>query len=232
MFRAVEASVAHLDDVGSSCGEGMLKAEIEIETGIVVALGDEAALGVVDGDERIDVLAEPIADRLEADALPGGDLDGKAVHRRLAESAPERDGQRHLGRHTIARRFARCSHGQIVDEAQKRIAQPVHRRDANAADANRSVGSDSHIEDGTSRRRIPDRRGLDCTRFGGRLDPEAERLCRSPSRQRRTSRRLAAFERRRFQVFDEAPTWQIAGNGPERTSRIRPKTIELTWRGM
>ncbi len=96
--RAVEARITHLDDVPTGLCECLLKAAVEVQTRIVVALGDETAFRVADGDQRIDVLAEPIADRLEADALAGSNVDGVAIHGRLAEPAPQRDRQRHLRR--------------------------------------------------------------------------------------------------------------------------------------
>ncbi len=103
------ASIAHFDGVCSGGSELMLESAVEIQARIVVMLGDDTASGIANGDERIDILAQPIAHRLKADALAGRDVDGKAIDSRLAESTPECRGKCRPG---IG--FGR-PHGQIVD---------------------------------------------------------------------------------------------------------------------
>ena len=66
---AVVTGVAQLDGVGAGLREAVLEAAVEVQAGVVVALGDDAALRVADDDQWIDLLAEAIADRLETDAL-------------------------------------------------------------------------------------------------------------------------------------------------------------------
>ena len=88
VFVTVEACVAHLDGVRARLGEAVLEPAVEVQAGVVVALGDEAAAGVADGQERVDVLAEAVADHLEADTLAGLDLDGETVaYAALADTA-------------------------------------------------------------------------------------------------------------------------------------------------
>ena len=80
--------VAHFDDISPRLDERVFEAKIEVQARVIVALGDDAPPGIADGDERIDILAESVADRLEADTLTRGHVDGEAIHRRLAEMPP------------------------------------------------------------------------------------------------------------------------------------------------
>ena len=132
----------------------MLESAIEVQARIVVALGHDTAPAISNGHERIDVLAQPIADRLEADALPGRNIEGETIHRGLAEASPQGHGQRDLRRRVL--RIGGRTHGQILDKHQGSIAQPVDRRQPQPANADWGVGRDRDIEHRPARRRLAD----------------------------------------------------------------------------
>jgi len=184
--------VAHLDEVRPRLREAMLEPAVEVQARIVVAFGDDPVLIVADDDERIDLLAEAVADDLEADALAGRHVDGEAVHLRLAEATPQRRGQCHLSR--SLRRVRSCSRRQVVDQAQARIAQPVAARDSQAEEANGSIGRHRHVEAALD--------GLRLQRSHRQRRPDVEEV-RQPRADGCQARRLAALEHGRVEALDE-----------------------------
>ena len=199
VLRAVVAGIAHLDGVRSRVREDMLEAAIEVQAGVVVALRNEAAAGVADRHERIGVRAEAIGDRLEADALPGGHVDGEAIHLRLAERAPQRRRQRRLapglcrpvgagrtGRSSIRNRWALLSPPTVATRT------PQTPTGASAATVTSKTACPSS----------PPATGVAWTLPAGKRGPQIERLVQVGADEGH-ARGLAALGHGRSDVFDE-----------------------------
>src|SRR6185437_9805371 len=88
MRRAVIACVAHLNEIRAGRREDMLKTTIDVQTRIVVALGNPATARIAQRHQRIDVCTETIADDLERNTLAGHHVNGEAINFGLAEAAP------------------------------------------------------------------------------------------------------------------------------------------------
>src|SRR5947209_7552890 len=113
---ALIAQVAHLGRVSARVGELMLKTAIEIQTGIVVAFGDNSAASIADDEDGIDLLAEAIADDFKANALACLHRERETIRLCLAESSPECAGR--IDSRRLLRGIRPTADRQVIDQAQ------------------------------------------------------------------------------------------------------------------
>src|SRR5258708_34513330 len=97
----------------------MFKSTIEIKAHIIVVLGDEPTPRVANRNQRIDFLAQAVADNLKADTLPCFDINGKSGDGRLADLSPQGKRQLHFSRPPT--RSRRGPHGQAAVQAKMNI---------------------------------------------------------------------------------------------------------------
>ena len=228
MIRASESRVGDLDRVPPGLLERLGEAAVEDQADIIVALGDPPALGVLDGDDRIEVLAQPAADDLECHALTGFHIDGVPVE--VGRAGLSHDGCRPaqvLGRRGPGVRLPLRNDGHVVDEEQLDVAQAAPAGQAQPVNADRDASIDLHVERGPVVPARLDERGHDI--FRGERSPQAGRSPQFRADQYQPSG-LPPRQRGGREVLDER-TGQGAGRAPPQShhgQQTDPESLAVT----